>query len=110
MENRIIDTATAAEMLQVSPRVAARLIATGKIAGRKAGRGFRTTTAALLAYIEGGGQTEPASAGDRNGDTKCQSSSETGSGTVISLHRQARELDALLGRRTSGKRKSCTTG
>lgn len=110
MENKIIDTAVAAEMLKVSPRVAARLISTGEIAGRKAGRGYRTTTAALLAYIEGGGQTEPASAGDRNGDTKCQSSSGMGSGTVISLPRQARELGALLEQRTRNKRKSCTTG
>ncbi|ELM3660016.1 helix-turn-helix domain-containing protein [Edwardsiella piscicida] len=109
MDNQILTTRQAAERLQVSARTVAKLISCGRLAGKKAGHGYRTTTAALLAYIESGEETKPANAGDQTEDKPCQSSSEMAFGTVISLRQVDNELENLLGRGTKGRRKSCTT-
>lgn len=91
------------------PKTVAKLISCGRLAGKKAGHGYRTTTAALLAYIESGEETKPANAGDQTEDKPCQSSSEMAFGTVISLRHQERELGALLERGIRNKRRSYTT-
>lgn len=100
----------AAELLIVSPRTIYRLIDSGELAGKKVGNKYRTTDAACIAYLNDPRDPVVASAGDHKGDNLCQSPSEAAYGTVISLHRQGKELDSLLVRGTRNKHRSCTTG
>ncbi|EGT4313722.1 MULTISPECIES: helix-turn-helix domain-containing protein [Cronobacter] len=99
----------AAEFLIVSPRVIYRLIDSGELAGRKVGNKYRTTEAACLAYLSSPQETKRANAGEHKGENLCQSPSEVECGTVISLRRQERELDALLARRTKSRPRNSTT-
>ncbi|WP_340608039.1 helix-turn-helix domain-containing protein [Xenorhabdus bharatensis] len=109
IEDDIWDTKKAAKELNVSSKTVASLIATGVIDGKRIGKGYKTTKSAVLAYIKSPMQTHGASKGDRNGGKSCQSPKETEYGTVISLHRQERELGNLLARGTKSKRRSCMT-
>lgn len=43
-----------AEKLQMNPRVIRRMLASGKLPGKRVGRIWRVSAAALKAYIEGG--------------------------------------------------------
>ncbi|WP_240782930.1 helix-turn-helix domain-containing protein [Escherichia sp. E1130] len=99
----------AAEILDVSTRTIYQLINSGQLAGKKIGNKYRTTASACLAYLYSPQETKQANAGDHKGDNLCQSPSEAVCGTVISLRRQEKELDALLVRGTKSKRRNCTT-
>lgn len=77
-------------------RVIYRLIESGELAGRKVGNKYRTTEAACIAYLSSPQETKRANAGEHKGDILCPSPSEAACGTVISLHRQGKELGNLL--------------
>ncbi|EOW4655672.1 helix-turn-helix domain-containing protein [Proteus mirabilis] len=109
MEDEILKTSEAAKELKTTPRTVAYLISKGELKGRKVGRGYRTTRSAVLDYINNPEQTHDASKDNLNGGRLCQSNKETGYGTVISLHRQGRELENLLAQKTRSKRRSCMT-
>ncbi|MCG3471769.1 helix-turn-helix domain-containing protein [Xenorhabdus bovienii] len=108
-EDDIWDTKEAAKKLKTTPRTVAYLISTGVIEGKRVGKGYKTTKSAVLAYINSPMQTHIASEGGRNGVKSCQSPKEKEYGTVISLHRQERELGNLLARGTKSKHRSCMT-
>ncbi|HBV9245925.1 TPA: helix-turn-helix domain-containing protein [Klebsiella aerogenes] len=99
----------AADLLIVSARVIYRLIDSGELAGRKVGNKYRTTEAACIAYLSSPQETKKANAGEHKGDILCPSPSGAVCGTVISLHRQEKELGALLARGTRNKHRSSTT-
>ncbi|WP_334470029.1 helix-turn-helix domain-containing protein [Arsenophonus sp. PmNCSU2021_1] len=105
---KILTAEQAADFLQVSPRTIHKLIASGQLSGRKIGNKYRTTGEACLAYLSVPHETIRANAGDIKGNLSCQSPNETEYGTVISSHRQVKELDALLERRTKNKQRSYT--
>ncbi|MEQ2025365.1 helix-turn-helix domain-containing protein [Xenorhabdus szentirmaii] len=108
-EDDIWDTKEAAKKLKTTPRTIANLISTGILEGKRVGKGYKTTKSAVLAYIKSPMQTHGASKGDRNGEKSCQSPKETEYGTVISLHRQERELGNLLARGIKSRRRSFMT-
>lgn len=109
LNDDIWDVKFTAEKLKTTPRTISSLIANGEIRGRKIGKGYITTKSAVLDYINASLQTDTASAGDHKGESPWQSPNVMGSGTVISLHRQEKELDKALERGTKSKRRSCMT-
>ncbi|EMH4164023.1 helix-turn-helix domain-containing protein [Pluralibacter gergoviae] len=108
MENKLLKTKQAAELLEVSPRTITALIKSGGLAGKKVGRGYKTTERACIAYIESTTQNHPANTGEVEGKEPCQSPNETGYGTVISLRQQAKELGGLLTRGTKSRLRNST--
>ncbi|WP_071825920.1 helix-turn-helix domain-containing protein [Phytobacter massiliensis] len=106
---RAITAQQAAELLIVSPRTIYRLIDSGLLSGKKIGNKYRTTEAACIAYLTSPGDPVPANAGEHKEEKLCQSPSGAACGTVISLRRQEKELDALLAQRTRNKRRSSMT-
>jgi excisionase family DNA binding protein len=110
VEAKTLTARQAAELLITSPRTVYRLIDSGLLAGKKVGNKYRTTDVACIAYLHDPRDPVAASAGEHKGENLCQSPSEAECGTVISLHRQGKELDNLLARGTRNKLRSCTTG
>ncbi|WP_072032283.1 helix-turn-helix domain-containing protein [Erwinia sp. 9145] len=105
--------AEAAAFLKVSPRTVSNLIKRGDLIGRQTGGNagkYLVLRSACIDYLSNPSQNRPASMGDgAKGEALCQSPSEAGYGTVISLPRMAKELGDRLAPRTRGKRRSCTT-
>lgn len=106
--------AQAADYLQVSKRTVSSLINKGDLVGRRTGGNsgkYLVLKSACVEYLSNPPQNRNASVGDQTkGKPICQSPSEAGYGTVISLPRMAKELEDRLGQRTKSKHRSCTTG
>lgn len=110
---RPMTLAQAADYLQVSKRTVSSLIKKGDLVGcRTSGNSgkYLVLKSACIEYLSNPPQNHNASVGvQTKGKPICQSPSEVGSGTVISLPRMAKELGDRLIQRTKSKRKSCTT-
>ncbi|WP_406704989.1 helix-turn-helix domain-containing protein [Sodalis sp.] len=103
----------AASYLKVSPRTVSNLIKSGELIGKRTSGGtgkYLVLLSACIDYLTQPTQNHPASMGDgKKGVPSCQSPSEAGYGTVISLRQMAKGLEDRLAHRTRNKRRSYTT-
>lgn len=113
-DERPMTLAQAADYLQVSKRTVSSLIKKGEMIGRRTGGDsgkYLVLKSACIEYLSKPPQNRSASVGEQaKGKPICQSPSEAGYGTVISLPRMAKELGNRLEQRTKSKRKSFTIG
>ncbi|WP_155847003.1 helix-turn-helix domain-containing protein [Arsenophonus nasoniae] len=105
--------AEAANYLKVSPRTVSNLIKRGVLIGQRTSGGagkYLILRSSCIDYLTQPTQNHPASMGDdKKGVLSCQSLSEAGYGTVISLRQMAKGLEDRLAHRTRNKRRSYTT-
>ncbi|WP_323870020.1 helix-turn-helix domain-containing protein [Xenorhabdus szentirmaii] len=104
----------ACRFVGVSPPTLRNWIRTGRLVAvrkdpNKKQSPYLITRQNCIAALNNPIHTVEVSAVDAKEGNKCQYSAETKLGTPTSRSRAVRELNSLLARRTSGKRRSCTT-
>ncbi|QBJ32881.1 helix-turn-helix domain-containing protein [Hafnia alvei] len=115
MNEEIFTLEEACSFLKISLNTGYAWIKSGRLRAGRTGRNGKSGDYRLLKSdcIESvrpriNNQTVNA-VGEQDEGLVCQSNKETVSTTVTSLRLVGRELDSLLGQRTSGKQRSCTT-
>ncbi|WP_416053986.1 hypothetical protein [Pectobacterium parmentieri] len=100
-------------LLKIHPETTKSLVKRGILPATDVGTGkrqnYRFVKSACLEAMSKPINTVAVNAGDMTETKPCQSNNGTVSGTVISLRRMGSELDSLLARRTSERRKNSTT-
>ena len=100
----------AADILKCHPVSIRQMCKDGEIMAFKAGRAWVITEAALENYIAAKQNEREQAVIGRRSKEKCQSiSTTTEYGKYPYAQQAAKDLDALLARRTKGRRKNCTT-
>ena len=100
----------AADILKCHPVSIRQMCKDGEIMAFKAGRAWVITESALENYIAAKQNEREQAVIGRRSKEKCQSiSTTTEYGKYPYAQQAAKDLDALLARRTNGRRKNCTT-
>ncbi|MFD1244009.1 helix-turn-helix domain-containing protein [Paralysiella testudinis] len=99
----------AAKYCKCHPETIREYIRSGVLAASKPGRAYCIKAAVLDAFLDALQNHTVQASLEHRSEQKCQSIQEKmGFGTLISGRRAARELDVLLGQKTSRQPKSCT--
>ncbi|WP_071604324.1 helix-turn-helix domain-containing protein [Dickeya poaceiphila] len=113
MNDEVLTLKEVSTLLKVHPETIKSLVQRGILPATDIGTGqrhkYRFVKSACLEAMSKPINTVAVNAGDMTEKKPCQSNNGTVSGTVISLRRTVSELDSLLARKTSERRRNSTT-